>query len=172
MKTTLISLFILLLTGFWALSAVAHNHGMMWRGSGGWGPMGGYCQMYDHAALETFKGEIASIDTFTPRNGMSQGVHLILKTEKENFSVHLGPAWYIENQDVKLQPGDPVEVTGSLNNFETYSHMGWKTSNPEQGKIPFNRDKAIMANEVKKGDNILKLRDENGFPYWSGWRRR
>ena len=23
-----------------------------------------------------------------------------------------------------------------------------------------------------QGDEILKLRDENGFPVWSGWRRR
>jgi hypothetical protein len=26
--------------------------------------------------------------------------------------------------------------------------------------------------EVKKGDEVLKLRDDNGFPVWSGWRRR
>ena len=26
--------------------------------------------------------------------------------------------------------------------------------------------------EVKKGDEVLKIRDENGLPFWSGWRRR
>ena len=25
---------------------------------------------------------------------------------------------------------------------------------------------------VKKGDEVLKIRDENGFPSWTGWRRR
>jgi hypothetical protein len=25
--------------------------------------------------------------------------------------------------------------------------------------------------EVKKGDEVLKLRDDTGFPVWSGWRR-
>jgi hypothetical protein len=25
---------------------------------------------------------------------------------------------------------------------------------------------------VKKGDEVLKLRDDSGFPVWSGWRRR
>ena len=29
-----------------------------------------------------------------------------------------------------------------------------------------------IAGEVKKGDEILELRDDNGFPAWSGWRRR
>ena len=31
---------------------------------------------------------------------------------------------------------------------------------------------AIIAAEVKKGDEVLKLRDDSGFPVWSGWRRR
>jgi hypothetical protein len=30
---------------------------------------------------------------------------------------------------------------------------------------------AIIAGEVKKGDETLKLRDESGVPVWSGWRR-
>jgi hypothetical protein len=29
---------------------------------------------------------------------------------------------------------------------------------------------AIIATEVKKGDEVLKLRDDAGFPVWSGWR--
>jgi len=31
---------------------------------------------------------------------------------------------------------------------------------------------AIIAAEVKKGDEVLKLRDDAGFPMWIGWRRR
>ena len=27
----------------------------------------------------------------------------------------------------------------------------------------------IIAAEVKKGDNVLVLRDANGVPVWSGW---
>jgi len=83
---------------------------------------------------------------------MSYGVHLVVKTDKETVSVQLGPSWYIENQDIKISPGDKVEITGSRVSFEGKS--------------------AIIAAEVKKGDEILKLRDENGYPVWSGWRRR
>lgn len=68
----------------------------------------------------------------------------MVKTDKEVISVHLGPGWYIDNQDTKIEPKDKVEVRGS--------------------RITFKRQQAIIAAEVKKGDKTLKLRDENGFP--------
>lgn len=128
------------------------QRGMKWRGSGGWGPGTKYGRMYDPRTVETISGEVMSVDQFTPMRRMYYGVHLVVKTDKETLSVHLGPGWYIENQDVKIEPKDKVEVKGSRTSFG--------------GKA------AIIAAEVKKGDQILKLRDENGFPAWSGWRRR
>jgi hypothetical protein len=83
---------------------------------------------------------------------MSYGVHLTVKTDKETISVHMGPGWFIEKQDIKIEPKDKVEVKGS--------------------RITFEGKPAIIAAEVKKGDELLKLRDENGFPSWIGWRRR
>jgi hypothetical protein len=41
--------------------------------------------------------------------GMSSGVHLVLRTSRETISVHLGPEWYIENQDIKITPKDKVD---------------------------------------------------------------
>jgi len=126
--------------------------GMMWRGSGGWGPGTQYNRMYDPKTVETITGEVISIDQFTPAKGMFGGIHMNVKTGKETISVHLGPSFYIENQDVKLEAKDKVEVKGS--------------------KITFSGKPAIIAAEVKKGDEVLKLRDDAGFPVWSGWRRR
>lgn len=83
---------------------------------------------------------------------MNYGVHLLLKTSGVTLSVHLGPAWYIENQDVKIEPRDQVEVRGS--------------------RITLEGKPVIIALEVIKGGEIIKLRDENGFPFWGGWRRR
>ena len=87
--------------------------GMMWRGSGGWGPGTQYNRMYDPKTVETISGEITVVDRITPAKGMSGGVHMNVKTDKETISVHLGPGFYIENQDVKLQAKDKVEVKGS-----------------------------------------------------------
>jgi hypothetical protein len=136
-----------------ALSSFAQPRGgMMWRGSGGWGSGTPYNKMYDPKTAETISGEVTSVDRITPNKGMAAGIHMNVKTDKETVSVHLGPSWYLENQDVKIEPKDKVEVKGS--------------------KVTFAGKPAILAAEVKKGDEVLKLRDDNGFPVWSGWRRR
>lgn len=123
-----------------------------WRGSGGWGPSSRYNTLYNPKTVETLEGEVLSVDRITPMKGMYYGVHLVLKTDKETISVHLGPGWFIENQDVKIAPGDRVSVTGS--------------------RITFDGKPAIIAREVARGDEVLVLRSEAGFPLWAGWRRR
>ncbi len=121
------------------------------RGSGGWGMGSSYQRMYNPATVETVSGVIESVDKITPIKGMYAGIHLVLKTDRESIAVHLGPEWYIERQDVKLEKGDKIEVKGS--------------------RITFDGKPAIIAAECKKGDSVLILRDSAGFPAWSGWRR-
>jgi len=150
-KTGIIIAVLAVLSLFFTFSSFAQM-GPMWKGSGGWGMGMQYGKMYDPKTVETITGEVVSIDKITPMKGMSHGIHIMLKTNKETISVHLGPDWYIENQDIKIQPKDKVEVKGS--------------------RITFQGKPAIIAAEIKKGNEILKLRDENGFPVWSGWRRR
>jgi len=58
----------------------------------------------------------------------------------------------LENQDVELAPQETVEVTGS--------------------RITFDGRPAMIAAEVRKGEEVLKLQDDNGYPVWAGWRRR
>jgi len=128
------------------------QQGMMWKGGGGWGPGTSYARMYNPQTVETVTGVVVSIDKITPWKGMSYGIHIVLKTDKETIPVHLGPAWYIENQDVKIAPKDKIEVKGS--------------------RITFDGKPALIAAEAKKGDDTLTLRDANGFPVWSGWRRK
>jgi hypothetical protein len=134
-------------------SSIAQGRpGMMWRGSGGWGPGTPYNRMWDPKTVETISGEVISVDRITPNKGMAGGVHMNVKTDKETVSVHLGPSWYLENQDVKIIAKDKVEVKGS--------------------RITFGGKPAIIAAEVKKGDDVLKLRDDTGYPMWSAWRRK
>ena len=148
-------IFAIAMVGFFAFAALSlaqPRGGMMWRGSGGWGPGSQYNKMYDPKAVETISGEVTTVDRITPVKGMSGGVHMNVKTDKETISVQLGPSWYLENQDVKIAPKDKVEVKGA--------------------RATFGGKPAMIAAEVKKGDEVLKLRDDSGFPVWSGWRRR
>ncbi len=116
------------------------------------GTKGSRSRMYDTKTVETLSGEVVGVDKIPNTKGRGYGVHMTLKTDKETISVHLGPGWYVEKQEVKIKPGDKVEVTGS--------------------RITYEGKPAIVAAEVKKGDDVLKLRDENGFPLWAGGRGR
>lgn len=118
----------------------------------GWGSGSNYNRLYDVKTVETVTGSVVSIDQVSPDKNMSTGVHLILNTANGNISVHLGPAWYIENQEVQINKDDNITVTGS--------------------KVTYNGNQVIIAKEVVKGDQILKLRDDNGYPVWSGWRNK
>ena len=132
-----------------ASASFATWHG--YRGSGGWGMGSQYQRMYSTATAETLTGTVESVDKTTPLKGMSYGVYILLKTDKESIPVHLGPGWYIERLDTKIEKGDKIEVNGS--------------------RVTFAGKPAIISAEVKKGDNVLILRDSAGIPAWSGWRR-
>jgi CBS domain containing-hemolysin-like protein len=122
-----------------------------YRGSGGWGMGSQYQRMYNPATVETISGTVESVNKMIPMKRMRSGIHLTLKTEKENVDVHLGPEWFIERLDTKIQKGDTIEVKGS--------------------RVTIAGKPAVIAAEIKKGDNVLVLRDNNGIPAWAGWRR-
>ncbi|MDT8336003.1 MAG: hypothetical protein RQ753_09920 [Desulfurivibrionaceae bacterium] len=147
--------FIIAATCVLLLSVAAESAGRMMggMGGGGWGMGGAYGRMYDSAAVETISGEVVEVGQVIPVMGMSPGVHLTIRgVAGDMISVHLGPAWFIENQDVIIAPGDMIEVKGS--------------------RVMFDGQPALIAREVSRGDDILRLRDGNGYPVWSGWRRR
>jgi hypothetical protein len=122
-----------------------------WKGSGGWGMGSQYQRIFNTSTVETVSGTVASVEQTKPMKGMNYGIHIMLKTEKETVEVHLGPGWYIERLDTRIEKSDTVEVKGS--------------------RVTMAGKQVIIAQELKKGDNTLILRDSAGIPVWSGWRR-
>ncbi len=114
------------------------------------GPMGMAGRIFDPATVQTVAGEVADVKRFDGRRG--EGVHLDLATAEGTLPVHLGPAWFLEKQAVKIAKGDRVEVTGS--------------------RVTFGGKPALVAQVVKKGDATLTLRDAAGVPAWAGPPRR
>lgn len=133
-------------------SASFSQHGKNWNRRGGWGMGSHYNGMYDVKTVETIVGEVISVEKIVPMKGMTPGVHLTVKTNKETVSVHLGPEWFINSQDASIIAKDKIEVKGSRITYE--------------GKA------AIVAAEVIKGNEVLLLRNSKGIPVWSGWRGR
>jgi len=109
-------------------------------------------RMYDPKTVETVKGEVVAVDRIAPGYAQSGGIHLRLKTASENIAVHLGPAWFVEKQEVKIVRNDRIEVTGS--------------------RVKYGKDCVIIAGTVSKEGKTIVLRDEKGVPKWSGWRGR
>ena len=145
MKKLTLVIVALLLAG--ASEAIAGPYG---RGRGGWGAGGVYARMFDANTIETVIGDVVKINKIKPMRGMSYGVELVLKTEKETLSIHLGPGWFIDNQDTKIAVKDHLEVKGS--------------------RVTIDGKPALLAATVKKGDAVLQLRDDAGFPMWAAWR--
>jgi hypothetical protein len=125
--------------------------GGKWKGRSGRGPLGDINRMYDPKTVETIIGEVVSVAEISMMRGRYTGVHVQLKRGKDTLQVHLGPAWFMEKHEPKIEKNDTIQVTGSL--------------------ITFQGGKALIAAEVKYGEKVLRLRDEKGFPVWSGGRR-
>jgi hypothetical protein len=119
---------------------------VLWRGTGGWGNKSAYCALFDTKTIQTVRGVVVSVDSVTPMPGMRPGIELQLKTDKWLIPIHLGPLWYLENQDIDIKPNDTVEVTGS--------------------KIFCEGQQVIAATEVRHGNKTIKLRDSQGKPLW------
>ena len=107
-----------------------------------------YNNMYDAKTVENISGSVINVEHVSLDKNMSDGIHLLLNTVNGNISVNLGPAWYIDNQDIQIIKGDNISITGS--------------------KVTYNGDQVIIAKEIIKGNQLLKLREDNGYPLWSG----
>jgi hypothetical protein len=107
--------------------------------------------MYDPQTVITVHGRV---ERLTKLQGIGPGgPHemdwvVILKSDQGNITVHLGPAWYLSQKRFSPNVGDILEVIGS--------------------KIRQNRGTVIVGKEVTKDGETLRLRDDQGFPFWKG----
>lgn len=99
---------------------------------------------FDPKRVATIQGEVLDIERFG--RGRHQGVHLALGMGSETVSVRLGPDFYVDAQALKLAKGDKVEVKGS--------------------RLDRSGETIIVAQEVRRGDDVLVLRDASGVPLW------
>jgi hypothetical protein len=112
------------------------------------GKGGGPISLYDPQTVISISGVVVSLTPPQAEAGLPYLAYLTLRTEKEKIKVFLGPSLYVDKLPVKIKVLDKVQVTGS--------RVTW------EGKS------VILAAEVKTGDQVLKLREPNGTPVWSG----
>ena len=109
-----------------------------------------YTRGYNTETVETIEGEVVEI-TYNPskKTDATMGVHMAVKTDTSTIAVHLGPIWYMVEQE-PIKKGEVVIVMGS--------------------RITYNGAPALIAATVKRNERTLQLRDANGYPVWRGWR--
>jgi hypothetical protein len=111
----------------------------------------GAARLFDPGTVITVTGSVLK-ETRVDRGAGHAGVHLLVRTPEGEIPVHLGPDFWVDEQGLKLAPGDVVTVKGS--------------------RITFEGAPAIIAEEVRRGQETLVLRDARGVPAWSGRGRK
>jgi len=106
-----------------------------------------YSTLYNPATVETVRGEIVSLGKTISGNGRAYCETLTLKTSKGNLWVVLKPETYRPKTNLKLQPKDQVEITGS--------------------RLTLPGKTALVAATVKKGGDTMILRELTGRPAWA-----
>jgi sporulation protein YlmC with PRC-barrel domain len=111
-----------------------------------------YKKLFDAKTIKTISGQVIKIDQ-VPEFGFGLQMRLtVFIDKKEILPVYLGPAFYIGGpwQAKHLKLGDKVTVSGSQ---------------VIVGGEPF-----MIATTVKRGNEVLRLRDKDGIPGWIGWK--
>jgi hypothetical protein len=109
---------------------------------------GGPGGFYNPQTVVTVSGTVVSMTPPSVKRGLPYLVHLTLQTREGKINIFLGPSFYIDNLPVHIKVLDRIQVTGS--------------------KITWEGSPVILAAEIKRGDEVLKLRDPKGIPVWSG----
>jgi DNA/RNA endonuclease YhcR with UshA esterase domain len=101
---------------------------------------------YDIAAETKFKGVIDEVkDRECPISG-TMGAHLMIKADGKVYEVHIAPTKMVKSYDVVFQKGDEVEIKGVKTTFQGVD--------------------AILAREIKRGNDDFVFRDPQGKPIW------
>ncbi len=95
-------------------------------------------------AIMTIQGTVAAIE---PMRGLSGSEQMrVMTPQGDQWVVFLGPRWFVDNQRLKFNTGDQVEVRGAK-----FLALGQNN---------------IVAQDVSKGDMTMKLRNSDGLPSW------
>jgi hypothetical protein len=112
-----------------------------------------YNKFFDSKTIKTISGQAIKVDQ-VPEPGFGLEMRLtVFIDEKEILPVYLGPAFYIvgTEQANNFKLGDKVTVTGS--------------------QVTIRGESFMIATTVKRGNDVLRLRDKDGNPEWIGWKK-
>jgi len=112
-----------------------------------------YKKLFDSKTIKTISGQVIKIDQ-VPEFGFGPQMRLTVYIDKKNIlPVYLGPAFYLVApwQAKHFKLGDEVTVSGS--------------------QVTVSGEPFMIATTVKRGNEVLRVRDKDGIPEWIGWKK-
>jgi sporulation protein YlmC with PRC-barrel domain len=112
-----------------------------------------YQKIFDSKTVKTISGQVIKVDQVPePRLGMEMRLTVFID-KKEILPVYLGPAFYIVGyqQAKHFKLGNKVTVTVA--------------------QVTIRGEPFMLAMTVKRGNEVLRLRDKEGTPEWVGWKK-
>jgi hypothetical protein len=97
---------------------------------------------FDANTISTMYGTVTAVERHTHAPGFV-GVHLKVQVGKQTFTVHLGPADYVDAK-LSFAEKDAVQFTGS--------------------NVTWEGQPTVLATVVTRGDKTVRLRQDDGTP--------
>lgn len=108
-----------------------------------------YGRLFDTKTMATVTGEVLEMKQIFMTDKKVQCTHLLLLTKNDTLNVHLGPMWYVDQQDLKIKVNDTLEITGSQVTYEGHP--------------------VLVASRIVRGKESMNFRNSDGYPFWSRW---
>jgi hypothetical protein len=121
--------------------------GQMGQGQMGQGKQARDERSFDPTSIVEVQGTIKNFVSNPSRHSPGMGWHLYLQADGREWFVHLGPQRFYDGQKIQLEKGMKVTIVGS--------------------KITFEGQEIIVAKEIKTDAGTIKVRDDQGKPYFS-----
>ncbi len=102
---------------------------------------------YDPATEVRFSGVIEEVKNFECPVSGTMGFHIVLRSGDQPQVVHVAATKFLKDYEITFEKGDRIEVLGSKVTLES-------------------GETAILAREIKRGQNTYAFRDKQGNPLW------
>lgn len=108
-----------------------------------------YLLNFDARKLATIEGTVVRLHQVPSTKVLLTTLNALVRTSDGDVNVELGPAWFIDNQELHLAVEDKITVSGS--------------------RVKLSGVDTLIVTEVRRGKDVMRVRRDDGTPVWVAW---